>query len=1016
MAGQWWEQGKPVGQQSSGGVVRRPVDPYKPAAERRAEEDQALQRANAARDAARLGLSEQGQNLQASGQQFQQADKRYDNIASARKDFNALEAVKNYKAVLPLLVSGLKTAPNPQGDNALIYAYAKVMDPGSVVREAEGQMASGTASFWDAKVEQLKKNLGYDDARGLPESAAKGLRDEMNRKVASLAKLYGSERLNAQEFAKANGLPPEQIVGRSPAEPFRDEYLKLVPGANQDAARDAVPDFSRAGSGLTDRGDPTLSADAPFSTEGDKRVAAAMNAAFRGGASVEDLDYLHRNLTRTEQNPQGTPLDDARKAEIQSRARGSDAFVPATSGVPGAIQDVVTGAAQRDDIWGDAASGALSYGNAALVGIPQLISGDAPMEALRDQHGKSAFAGDVAGALTSTLGGALGLASKGISAGRAATAANLGYGTTYGATTNEDNRAGGAATGLIASLLGDTAGKYAVAPLVTAIGDTSIAQALINPIRNRMGSAPVPQNMGSAQREVVADVAPRSDDIAARLMEADGFGLPYSIADADPAARQALGSASRLSPSVRSEVGGRLSERSLGQADRAIAGIERSLAPPVSMTAESDAIRKAAQEAAAPFYEKAYQQPAITTPGLEGLLGRPSLSDAMGRANRIISEEGGSPQSLGFALDANGAPVLNPVPANQLAGLGKAQTDLMNAQDALARANASLSPGNLSQLQRNVEDASMALEAAKTSMSDAPSYGALSEAPAYNWKALDYSKRGLDDVVEQYRDPMTRRLNLDEAGRAVDRTRTQYRDTLRGLNDDYGQGLDAYSGIISQRDALNNGYAAAQPDTNMDEFLATLAGVNPGDAGQFNSGFATALSDRVNRSRLSGNPYDIIAGTPDQQAKLGAAFPDAPAFLRQRQLEQDMAKTAQEVNGGSPTAERLASDQRFTGGGIGPDTVELAASAATGIPPVNLMTRALTAPARGLLGQRSQRKAAEQADVVAALLGNQNPREAATALEDIIRALNERVGYEEYIKRTAGAAGAAGAIGGVSAF
>src|SRR5437764_11754862 len=36
------------------------------------------------------------------------------------------------------------------------------------------------------------------------------------------------------------------------------------------------------------------------------------------------------------------------------------------------------------------------------------------------------------------------------------------------------------------------------------------------------------------------------------------------------------------------------------------------------------------------------------------------------------------------------------------------------------------------------------------------------------WGQLDAAKRGLDDIVEKYRDPTTGRLALDQRGRAVD--------------------------------------------------------------------------------------------------------------------------------------------------------------------------------------------------------------------------------------------------------
>lgn len=154
-------------------------------------------------------------------------DRPFERGDTLRADFTKDQRVKEYNAVLPQLMSGLQTAPNAQGDNALIYAYAKVMDPGSVVREAEGQMAANTAGFWDQKAEQFKKQFGWDDARGLPPKAAQGLRAEMNRKVAQLAKVYGVARKDYQGLAQRQGVNPEDVVGGFPGEPFFRKYDQL---------------------------------------------------------------------------------------------------------------------------------------------------------------------------------------------------------------------------------------------------------------------------------------------------------------------------------------------------------------------------------------------------------------------------------------------------------------------------------------------------------------------------------------------------------------------------------------------------------------------------------------------------------------------------------------------------------------------------------------------------------------------------------------------------------------------
>lgn len=159
--------------------------------------------------------------------QQQVQDRPFERGDKLRNDFSGDQRVKEYNAVLPQLMAGLQTAPNAQGDSSLIYAYAKVMDPGSVVREAEGQMAANTASFWDSKVEQLKKSLGWDGARGLPPKAAQALRVEMNRKVAALAKTYGVARSDYQRRAQRQGVDPDDVVGGFPGEPFFKRYDEL---------------------------------------------------------------------------------------------------------------------------------------------------------------------------------------------------------------------------------------------------------------------------------------------------------------------------------------------------------------------------------------------------------------------------------------------------------------------------------------------------------------------------------------------------------------------------------------------------------------------------------------------------------------------------------------------------------------------------------------------------------------------------------------------------------------------
>ncbi len=431
-------------QQLSGAPA--PITIGRPNVRKEAREDTATQL-----DAARVDISRANLSREQQGQQFNQGNATFDNIATLRKEFNALPQVREYTSVMPLLMSGLQTAPNPQGDNALIYAYAKIMDPGSVVRESEGESAANTAGFFAAQAEKIKKNLGYTDARGLPAGAAEGLRAEMNRKVGQMAKTYGVERGRYQEMAKRHGFDPNDVVGQSPAAPFIEQYLKLVPGADQSREHSAI--------GALDQGPGKLDPKAPFSTDQDKNVAAAVNAAFKGGAPFEALDAMHRAMTKSPEMPDGVGLTEQHRQYVQARDKGLPVkeFPTATSGQPTALQDVVTSTAKNP--WGAALFGGI---NADLAGVPGRLAGLDKMDAVRAENPKATFAGEMAGNIGGTLalgGGMKALSGvAGLTPEIAALLANpLTADATYSGMSggmSSENPAQGAMYGIAASLLG----------------------------------------------------------------------------------------------------------------------------------------------------------------------------------------------------------------------------------------------------------------------------------------------------------------------------------------------------------------------------------------------------------------------------------------------------------------------------------------------------------------------------------------------------------------------------------
>jgi hypothetical protein len=189
----------------SGPILGPPpiVDKYKEASEGRAEEDQDLQFVKDNRDAGKV--------------QFDQFDK-------LRSDFDAAQPVKTYKVALPQYTSALQTDNTPQGDLNLIYAFAKAMDPDSVVREGEAASVANSDTIAGQTVARLKKELGNNGTFS-PEARA-GLRKQIRVRIKELNRAYNTERERFSGVAEHFGYDPNLILGEHFGLKFKPEISK----------------------------------------------------------------------------------------------------------------------------------------------------------------------------------------------------------------------------------------------------------------------------------------------------------------------------------------------------------------------------------------------------------------------------------------------------------------------------------------------------------------------------------------------------------------------------------------------------------------------------------------------------------------------------------------------------------------------------------------------------------------------------------------------------------------------
>jgi hypothetical protein len=158
------------------------------------------------------------------------------------------------------------------------------------------------------------------------------------------------------------------------------------------------------------------------------------------------------------------------------------------------------------------------------------------------------------------------------------------------------------------------------------------------------------------------------------------------------------------------------------------------------------------------------------------------------------------------------------------------------------------------------------------------------EPTARTW---DYVKRALDDVVEGYRDPTTRRLNLDENGRSVVSTLKELRAELVQLNPAYGRALARSGEYLSAYEAFQSG-AKLLMNTRISErkFGEMLSGMTDGQRDAFKGGIANHYFDLAQNGRLDPK----VLKAPRIRAKLEMAFGknEAGALIKSAEQEAKM--------------------------------------------------------------------------------------------------------------------------------
>jgi hypothetical protein len=224
-------------------------------------------------------------------------------------------------------------------------------------------------------------------------------------------------------------------------------------------------------------------------------------------------------------------------------------------------------------------------------------------------------------------------------------------------------------------------------------------------------------------------------------------------------------------------------------------------------------------------------------------------------------------------------------------------------------------------------------------------------------RLLDAAKRGLDDILEQYRDPVTRRLNLDGRGRSIEQIRKSLVNELDDLTKDqtgqsvYKAAREAWSGPTPIIEALDK------------------------------------ITKTVERSGDNTNIAAKLFKSPAARKEFRALFPDEASFdtfSKAIDVEKEFTTTARQVLGNSRTQFRNAAQADLQDGGLAEASINVLQ---------NPNAQGLMGEAFRALRGYASRPPTEVADALANPLFSPDPIIQRAALNSLRKRLNTQAAF-----------------------
>lgn len=788
---------------------------------------------------------------------------RFEDMESFGKRFAGEQAVKNYQDTVPQYAAALRVDDTKAGDLSLIYSFGKIMDPGSVVREGEMVMVQGTGTVQD----RLKGLMSELDGSGrLSERSRRALQMELRNKGSAIADAYNSVRADYKNRASAYGMDPELVLGSHPGLPFQQAEADFLgrPIRNLDGSQGAAPraPSAQGGEGSVEPEGPKLS---------DRQIAAYdawLSAQTPGKLTSGQLSAFFKSLT-------GREIDNAQ--DVVAAFNGGAGFQSATKAQYRNLDaeqikeqvDKADGRAGLTDLVLQGATLGLSDEAAgvggALANVVMSPFTDTPFDPLAAyQANKSAELMRLDDA-RNDLGGW-------------ATPVEIGSGLLSGnpssalaaAPTLMGRMTQGAKAGAAGGAIGGFGTGEGTQQSLTNAAVYGTGGALLGGAIPAAGQV-ISNRAGGLQRLLGNDPElPRR--LVSESLGADA-NTPRAVGQMLDQARE------RGSPMMLADTGE--NARSL------LASVGRQPGPSRNITRNAVIERQKAQtERISEAVVRDLGPTANIREMGEELIGRARASAAP-----LYDQAYSAPGASSLKLDD-----LMTRPAFQRA--------LKNAQQLAA--------------EEGVDPTTLGFQfnpAGDVVLERVPS-----------WQTLDYVKRGLDDVVEAFRDGTSGKLNLNTgAARATESTRRALLSRMDAANPTYKAAREAYAGPAKMRDALEKGARAL--NRSPDDIMAMMKGMGDAEKESFRLGVRKGIVDLLASQRDGGDKVARLVGTPKSRAVLSHVFggkAEFDRFIATLRDEEAMGQTYRAIASGSPTAERMAADATVNDTGLAESAMDAA--------------------------------------------------------------------------------------------